>query len=490
LYPKESVTYVPDDETADSQGSWALRFWHRLDLTTQFLVVATLIVCGSMAILGEWLSSQIAANQLRSRAESGALYMEGFLAGHIDEGPDGPRVSTERQKELDRLLIGTDLATRVEGFRIWERDGTVLYSTDKLLMGKRLPSKDIEQAFSGRVVAQLEDGHNDDDGEEQREQRPLIEIYGPIYRSNVHEVIAVGELYEEAGEFIAQRDRVQRRTWGIVGATTVAIMGLLFLIVRRASKVIRRQSVTLKAQLAGAQALAEQNKQLRKAADLARMDASKSNEALLNRIGSDLHDGPVQLLGLLILRLGTPVTRAPVNSADPVGTLNVTQADISPSRLANQLLTELRELSTGLVLPELESISLEAALRTAVERHEHTTGSMVKCRYSGLPMRTAHSLKICLYRVVQEGLNNAFQHAAGRDQRVIAIADEKFITIVISDGGPGVAQSPPTATHRRPLGLQGIRNRVEAFGGSVQIRQRGKAGMQLVTRVPIEINSA
>jgi hypothetical protein len=155
LYPKESVTYVPDDEPADSQGSWALRFWHSLDLTTQFLVVATLIVCGSMAILGEWLSSQIAASQLRSRAESGALYMEGFLAGHIDEGPDGPRVSAERQKELDRLLIGTDLATRVEGFRIWERDGTVLYSTDKLLMGKRLPSKDIEQAFSGHVVAQL-----------------------------------------------------------------------------------------------------------------------------------------------------------------------------------------------------------------------------------------------------------------------------------------------------------------------------------------------
>lgn len=490
MYPKESGTYVRDDETTDSQGTWGLRFWHNLDLTTQFLVVATLIVCGSMAILGEWLSSQIAANQLRSRAESGALYMEGFLAGHIDEGPDGPRVSDERQRELDRLLIGTDLATRVEGFRIWERDGTVLYSTDKLLMGKRLPSKDIEQAFSGRVVAQLENGHNDDDGGGQREQRPLIEIYGPIYRSNVHEVMAVGELYEEAGEFIAQRDRVQRRTWAIVGATTVAIMGLLFLIVRRASNVIRRQSVTLKAQLAGAQALAEQNKQLRKAADRARMDASKSNETLLNRIGSDLHDGPVQLLSLLILRLGTPAPRAPVDLAAPVGQSNVTQADISPSRLANQLLTELRELSTGLVLPELENISLEAALRIAVDRHEHTTGSMVNSRYSGLPNRTPHPLKICLYRVVQEGLNNAFQHAAGRDQRVIAIADEKFITIVISDGGPGVTQTPPSKPHGRPLGLQGIRNRVEAFGGWVQIRKRGKAGTQLVARVPMENNSA
>lgn len=490
MYPKESVTYVPGEGAAAGRGFWALRFWHGLDLTTQFLIVATLIVGGSMAILGEWLSSQIAANQLRSRAESGALYMEGFLAGHIEEGPDGPRVSAERQQQLDRLLIGTELATRIEGFRIWEQDGTVLYSTDKSLTGKRFPSKDIEQAFSGRVVAQLESGHDDDDGGLERAQRPLIEIYGPIYRSNVHEVLAVGELYEEAGEFIAQRDRVQRKTWAIVGATTVAIMGLLFLIVRRASKLIRRQSATLTAQLTSAEALAEQNKQLRKAADRARMDASKSNEALLNRIGSDLHDGPVQLLGLLILRLGTPGSMTPGDSTSVAGPTNVTRADISPSRLANQVMSELRELSTGLVLPELENISLEAALRIAVERHEHTTGSMVRARYRGLPERTAHPLKICLYRVVQEGLNNAFHHAGGRDQRVIAIADEKFVAIVISDGGPGFLKAPQAGTHHRPLGLQGVRNRVEAFGGSVQIRKRGGAGTQLVTRVPIEINSA
>ncbi|TCL64657.1 ATP-binding protein [Rhizobium sp. BK251] len=489
MYPKENVTYVTGEGDAATETTRGWRFWHNLDLTTQFLVVAALIICGSMAVLGEWLSSQIAANQLRSRAESGALYMEGFLAGHLQEGADGPEVSAQRQKELDELLVGTDLARRIEGFRIWRRDGTVIYSTDKALMGKRLPSADIDRAFSGHVVAQLETGHDDETGTQLRDGRPLIEIYGPIYRSNIREVIAVGEIYEEAGEFIEQRDRVQRRTWWIVGATTVAIMGLLFLIVRRASNIIHRQSVTLQVQLASARALAEQNRQLRKAADRARMDASRSNENLLNRIGSDLHDGPVQLLSLLILRLGTrpvqPAAASPA-SAGP----NVALDDITPSRLASRLLTELRELSNGLVLPEIEGLSLEAALRTAVERHEHTTGSVVKSRYSGLPARTAHPLKICLYRVVQEGLNNAFRHADGRDQRVIASADDKFITIMITDGGPGLVQTGPTGDRRRPLGLQGIRNRVEAFGGSVQIRQRGKSGMKLVARVPIESNNA
>ena len=484
--PGRNVTYGPKDEGGPSKSNTLFRYWHGLGLTAQFLIVAALIVCGSMAVLGEWLSSQIAANQLRSRAEAGALYVEGFLARHVEEGPDGLYVAADRQKELDDLLIGTELAKRVEGFRIWRQDGTIIYSTDKSLVGKRLPSADIDKAFAGTVVSQLEVGHNDAGDIEHNDDRSLIEIYAPIYRTGSREVIAVGELYEEAEEFIVQRNRAQRHTWAIVGATTLAIMGLLFLIVRRASSVIESQRVTLKSQLANAQALAEQNKKLRKAADHARMDATKSNETLLNRIGSDLHDGPVQLLSLLILRLGG-------GSSDPTKGSDLPKnapQELHPSRLASQVLTELRELSTELVLPEIENISLEAALRVAVERHEYATGSVVSASYVGLPENVAYPLKICLYRVVQEGLNNAFRHASGLGQKVTASADEKTITVVVSDAGPGLVRAEGASVHTRPLGLQGIRNRVEAFGGSVQFQQRSGNDTQLIVSVSLESNSA
>jgi signal transduction histidine kinase len=486
LGPSQNVTYGPKNEGSPSKSNTLFRYWHSLGLTAQFLIVAALIVCGSMAILGEWLSSQIAANQLRSRAEAGALYVEGFLARHVEEGPAGLSVSSDRQKELDDLLIGTELAKRVEGFRIWRQDGTIIYSTDKSLMGKRLPSADIDKAFAGTVVSQLEIGHNDAGDIEPSANRSLIEIYAPIYRAGSREVIAVGELYEEAEEFIVQRDRAQRHTWAIVGATTLAIMGLLFLIVRRASNIIESQRVTLKSQLANAQALAEQNKKLRKAADHARMDATKSNETLLNRIGSDLHDGPVQLLSLLILRLGD-------SSPDPTKGSNLPKnapQELHPSRLASQVLTELRELSTGLVLPEIENMPLEAALRVAVERHEYATGSVVSASYVGLPDNVAYPLKICLYRVVQEGLNNAFRHASGLGQKVSASADAKSINVVVSDAGLGMVRPDEALGRARPLGLQGIRNRVEAFGGSVQFQQPRGDGTQLMVSVPLESNSA
>lgn len=470
-----------DGPRVEGEPAGLFQYWQNLGLTAQFLIVAALIVCGSMAVLGEWLSSQIAASQLRSRAEAGALYVEGFLARHVEELEAGPHVTAERQKELDDLLIGTDLAKRVEGFRIWRQDGTVIYSTDKSLTGKRLPSGDIDRAFAGTVVAQLEDGHDDHEGVEPKEPRPLIEIYAPIYRSGTHQVIAVGELYEEAEDFVSERNRAQQRTWIIVGATSLAIMGLLFLIVRRASNVIDSQRMKLRMQLTDARALAEQNRKLRNTADRARMDASKSNETLLNRIGSDLHDGPVQLLSLLILRL-----EGISQSADKEGS----SAELHPLRLASQVLTELRDFSTGLVLPEIENMTLEEALRVAVERHEHATGSVVEGSYSGLPEHIAHPLKICLYRVIQEGLNNAFRHADALEQRVMASADAGFITLIVSDGGPGMPPSPATTGRRRPLGLQGIRNRVEAFAGSLQIQQRDGAGTQLIVTVPMESNSA
>ena len=218
------------------------------------------------------------------------------------------------------------------------------------------------------------------------------------------------------------------------------------------------------------------------------MDATKSNENLLNRIGSDIHDGPIQLLSLLILRLvDRPAARTrrsplPMAETDAAG-------EFSPPVLARRLLAELRELSAGLVLPEIESLSLDAALRLAVEYHEKVTGTTVEASYNGLPEQVAQPLKLCLYRVIQEGLTNAFRHAGGRGQRVTVSANDKFITVVVSDGGPGLANASEASVSRKPLGLHGIRNRVEAFGGAVKIRQRDDIGTELSVLIPLESNS-
>ncbi|WP_426227115.1 sensor histidine kinase [Pararhizobium sp. DWP3-4] len=474
---KDDVTNV----TVTGRGKTATfqlnQLWQQLSLRSQFLIVASLILSLSMAILGEWVNLQIAASQLQSRADSGALYMEGFLARHVQSGDLGPTVTSEGIEELDELLINPDLARRIDSLRIWRRDGLILYSTDKALIGKTFPSPSVEAAFLGKVSAHLESGHDDEGNLSPAEERPLIEIYAPIYREGTRDTLAVGEVYEDASDFIERRDDVQRRTWYIVAATTLAILAALYAIVRRADNLIGVQRNRLKSQLADAKAMAQQNRDLRELANKARLEASKSNESLLNRIGSDLHDGPMQLLALLILRLGQATTR----------TEDVPE-NLTPSSIATECLTQLRDLSTGLVMPQIDELSLEDALRLAVDRHQFTTGTWVGANYTRLPVTVASSLKICLYRIVQEGLNNAFRHGNGIDQHIDASADERNITITVSDGGPGLPLNR-AGKDRLPLGLLGIHNRVEAFNGTLKVRRRDGRRTELVVIVPLNGNS-
>jgi signal transduction histidine kinase len=475
----DDMRNVPDTEREKQPTFQLTHLWQQLSLRSQFLIIASLFLGLSMAILGEWVSRQMAAGQLQSRADSGALYMEGFLARHVQSGDLGPTVTPEGIKELDKLLINPDLAQRIESLRIWRRDGLILYSTDKALIGKTYPSPNVDAAFSGKVVAHLESGHDDEGNLVQDQDGPLIEIYAPIYREGTRETLAVGEVYEDANAFVERMDMVQRRTWSIVAATTLAILAALYAIVRRADRIIGMQRNTLKNQLTEAQALAQQNRELRELANKARLEATKSNESLLNRIGSDLHDGPVQLLALLILRLGS-ATRPECTSEAP--------EHLAPSSVATECLTQLRDLSTGLIMPQIENLSLEEALRLAVDRHQFTTGSLVDAHYTKLPASVSGSLKICLYRIVQEGLNNAFHHGNGVDQQVEASADEKNITITVSDGGPGLPITQPRKG-RLSLGLLGIHNRVEAFHGILNVRRRDGRGTELVVVLPLKGNS-
>ena len=378
-------------------------------------------------------------------------------------------LSEANTRSLDRLLIDTGLADRVEGIRIWLRDGRIAYSTDKSLTGKTMPSDDIEGAFTGTVTSEVMYSPDEEHAGQTMDNYPLLEVYAPIYREGTDEVIAAGEFYEKADGFLAVLSASRRATWLIVGATTAGMMGLLYMIVRGASDLIVSQQKLLRDRIESAQALSAQNGKLRQAAELARMNASKSNEDLLNTIGADIHDGPVQLLSALLLK---------PRDVDLV------------QQLARQVLDELREISGGLVLPEIEGLPLKSALQLAVQRHRNTTGTDVGERYGLLPDTVSHPLKICLYRVVQEALNNASRHGRGQGQHVEAVMDGRVITVAVSDGGPGLNGEVTSDPTSKQLGLNGIRNRVDAFGGSMEISSRKGKGTILMARVPLDGNGA
>jgi signal transduction histidine kinase len=175
-------------------------------------------------------------------------------------------------------------------------------------------------------------------------------------------------------------------------------------------------------------------------------------------------------------------------SAAPNGSA---KGDREPDRaqlvqITQGVLSELRNLSTGLSLPEIDRVPLREALQLAASRHEDVTGARVTLMIENLPQEIPHALKICAYRVVQEALSNSYKHAGCIDPEVSVFVDNKDLLIIVADDGTGFDPEDVPEEGRRKLGLAGIRNRVRAFRGTLEIASLSGEGTQIIVRLPLQ----
>jgi signal transduction histidine kinase len=82
------------------------------------------------------------------------------------------------------------------------------------------------------------------------------------------------------------------------------------------------------------------------------------------------------------------------------------------------------------------------------------------------PDRLSPSAKICIYRFVQEALNNAYRHGGGVGQRVVQTMEGDRVRIEVADNGPGF---DPGDVKPTSLGLAGLRERIESLGGAFEV---------------------
>jgi signal transduction histidine kinase len=209
------------------------------------------------------------------------------------------------------------------------------------------------------------------------------------------------------------------------------------------------------------------------------------NEQSLRRIGSELHDGPVQSIGFALLKLDSilePETDAPATADSKTIVIDKIQTALKDA------LQEVRSLSAGLVIPELKDLSAIEAVTKVIEKHESRTSTTVSHQLKNIPDKLSTPTKICIYRLVQEGLNNAYRHGGGINQFVSVTVQDTQLILSISDGGPGM---DPDDTERindtEHLGLRGMRERVESLGGDFHITNTSKAGgVTLIASMPID----
>jgi signal transduction histidine kinase len=452
-------------------------------VTAQYLLVSVVVLCLAMAVLGTWVSLKVKDSVLVATGVQASHFMEAFIEPLVQGLEPNGLLDESTQQALDKMLLETPLARTFMSVKIWRKDGLVLYATNKDLIGQYFDASYVSEAYKGATVTEFGSITRAENVAERSLDVHLIEVYAPLYRTGSSDIIAVAETYENAEALAAELAGSQATTWAVVAITTSLMVGLLYLIVRRAEATIEVQRRQLRDRYSQAVRTARETAELRQIADRSRLQASEANEQYLGRLGSDIHDGPLQLLTLSILRL-TAAARAIRASKSPSDEA-LTQVE-STIHITQEAMAELRNVSTGLILPEITGLNLAQTVRLAVDRHQDLTGETVEYHPEELPDTVNEALKICVYRVIQEGLNNTTKHAPRAQKMLSVTVDVDALMIEVADDGPGVPATERNGNGESHLGLKGMHNRVRALHGSIALKSSSGHGTRLLVRLPIE----
>lgn len=452
-----------------------------LSLAAQFVIAGSFVLVVGMAIIGFWVTQQIERGVTRNTAASTALYMESIVAPLVQDLAHADRLSTETQSKLDSLLHGNVLGRKIVSFKIWKEGGLIAYSSRRDIIGKRFPAtKNLRLAWKGDVTAEFDTLVDQEDALERASGVPLLEMYSPIRERYTGRIIAVAEFYEIAENLRRNLFSANFQSWMVVAAVTLAMLGALFGIVFRGSRTIDRQRTTLEQRVSELSLLLSQNEELRSRLQRASRRTTEINESYLRRISADLHDGPAQHLSLALLRIDSlkPLFNGSSEEGEDKSDIEIIQSSLTDA------ITEIRQICTGLTLPELEDLSLSKMLIQAVNSHQRRTATEVTLHVQSTPHNLTKAMKIVVFRFVQEALNNAFRHAGGVGQQLTCHYDGNMLEVEVQDAGPGLGSSKNSSGSG--LGLPGLRDRIESIGGELQIHSEPGQGTRLVMRCSID----
>lgn len=441
--------------------------WSRATLATRFGATGGIVLVLASLAIGSVVAERIEAGVVRNTAIATALYMESFVAPISQDLAGGGPLSPNVGRALDEVFRNTSLGQRVVSYKIWRPDGTVLIASDPDIVGQGFPiDSQLQAALNGVVSASYDDAGDGEDAAEAALGVPLLEIYSPIREAWSGRIVAVAEFYEMNPQLAADLAQSRRAAWAWVAGVTLVLGLVLHLIVLQGSRTIEAQKRALDHRLGELRDLNARNHELRLRVQEAAGRAAATTEHSLRRIGADLHDGPAQYLAFAALRLDTL-------REDRDGEERQKQLDAVHDALTTAM-SEVRAISRGLALPDIETKDAETIVRMAVEAHAGRTGETVALK-TGMPspLSLGPAESIGLFRFVQEGLNNASRHAGGQDVAVVLTTGEAGLSLAIRDRGPGLGDAKPG------LGLSGLRDRIEALGGSFRCRNRDGGGTEI-----------
>ena len=214
---------------------------------------------------------------------------------------------------------------------------------------------------------------------------------------------------------------------------------------------------------------------------LARLDDLRASRQRLvtaqdeerRRLERDLHDGAQQHLVALKIKLGLAEA-----AAQPETKVRALIAQLKQD--ADDALDTMRELARGIYPPLLASDGLEPALRAQIRR----ITVPVDLQLDDVA-RQPREAEGAIYFCCLEALQNVAKYAEAGRVRIRIWVQDSSLAFVVADDGKGFAP----ATVVRSSGLQNMRDRLEALGGSLDVTSAPGHGTTIQGRVPVGLAS-
>jgi len=399
------------------------------------------------------------------------------------QGPDG-KVSGALVQTLAVEALAPGLAQTFGGpvqrqFTLVDGDGRVLSSS-------------IDPSERGRPFPDISDGATARDSRGTKRIWGVGTVKGPGWR-----------LWAGTGESLAlQTARAERRGLGLVLVTSLAAaVGLALLVNGSLVRPLRGLSATVSEAETepGARAAVTGPAEL---ADLARslnhmLAARQHNEELVADLARELEATAISLVeareqerqALADLLHNTTLQGVIVALWQVDALIERGEGPVGLERLRDDLgalIDQTRAVTTGLRPPALEEAGLGGAVDELARRTESESDLDVEVDDRLRGARFAPTVEILVYRMVQEALQNARQHARATTIRIVLEQDDRLLRATVTDNGIGLDDTVLAERAREGhLGVVSMRDTVHLAKGQFSISRGDPGGTVVKVEVPV-----
>jgi signal transduction histidine kinase len=149
--------------------------------------------------------------------------------------------------------------------------------------------------------------------------------------------------------------------------------------------------------------------------------------------------------------------------------------------------SDIQALSHRLHSSKLDYLGLAAAANSFCKELSEQHQIEIRFRHAGIPVDMPKEVSLCLFRVLQEALQNAVKYCGEGHVQVELQGTSGEIQLTVSDLGVGFDQLE--AVSQRGLGLISMRERVQLVGGEFSIKSQPKRGTTIHARVRLSSSS-